>query len=229
MTRYPPLEVKLWGQYACFTRPENKVERVSYPVPTPSAMRGTLEAIFWIPEFSWRIREIHVLNEILFTGILRNEVGNIASDRAARSWQKNGGGYYAANDRKQRNSLILKDVAYVVKADIALRPGADADPAKYRDQFRRRVADGQFYHCPYLGCREFIAHFGEPDGNERPLELTEDLGRMVFDLSFDHDKNGRGISGRPFFFEASLKNGVITIPQELYEKTEADYAAASTR
>ena len=210
-----PLEVKVWGDWACFTRPEMKVERVSYPVMTPSAARGVLEAIFWKPEFAWRVREIQVLRPIRFFSVLRNEVNSIASHRSAQGWRQ-GGGYFADEDRAQRHTLALREVAYVVKADLLLKPHADADPAKYRDQFRRRVARGQYHHTPYLGCREFAAQFGEPEATERPLPLDMDLGLMLFDLDYEQDREGRGIRGKPKFFQAKLHSGVLQIPQELF-------------
>ena len=210
-----PLTVKVWGDWACFTRPEMKVERVSYPVMTPSAARGVMEAIFWKPEFAWRVREIQVLRPIRFFSVLRNEVNSIASHRSAQGWRQ-GGGYFADEDRAQRHTLALREVAYVVKADLLLKPHADADPAKYRDQFRRRVARGQYHHTPYLGCREFAAQFGEPEATERPLPLDMDLGLMLFDLDYEQDREGRGIRGKPKFFQAKLHSGVLQIPQELF-------------
>src|SRR5947207_14467904 len=143
--QYAPVEVCVWGKVACFTRPEMKVERVSYPVMTPSAARGILEAVFWKPEFRWRVQEIWVLKRIRYTSILRNEVNSRQSERSARSWQAVGGGYDAAADRAQRHTLGLRDVAYIIAAQIQLRTHADADPAKYRDQFRRRVRDGRCF------------------------------------------------------------------------------------
>lgn len=211
-----PLVVKVWGDWACFTRPEMKVERVSYPVMTPSAARGVLEAIFWKPDISWRVREIQVLQPIRYFSILRNEVNNIASHHSADGWRNTGGGYYADEDRAQRHTLGLREVAYVIKADLVLRPHADTDPAKYRDQFRRRVARGQCHHTPYLGCREFAARFGEPDA-DRPLPLTLDLGLMLFDLDYAQDDKGRGLQGTPKFFQARLEQGILQIPPALYE------------
>ena len=139
--RYPPtydspLEVRVWGDYACFTRPEMKVERVTYPIPTPSAMRGVLEAIFWKPEFTWRIQEIWVLRPIRYFSILRNEVNSQMSNRSARNWERNGGGYVASEDRAQRHTLALRDVDYLVRAQIEVKPHVQENPAKYRDQFR---------------------------------------------------------------------------------------------
>ena len=173
---YPPVAVRVWGDFACFTRPEMKVERVSYPVMTPSAARGMLEAIFWKPEFSWRIQEIWVLRPIRYFSILRNEVNSRASPRAAAAWQTAGGGYDAAADRAQRHTLGLRDVAYVIHAQVEVKVGVDQDAAKFRDQFRRRVRAGRCYATPYLGCREFAAAFAEADPAEHPLDLTEDLG-----------------------------------------------------
>lgn len=211
----PPLEVKVWGEFACFTRPEMKVERVSYPVMTPSAARGVLEAIFWKPEFSWHVREIQVLNEVRHFSILRNEVNSKASATSARGMIEKGNGYYAEEDRAQRHTLALRDVAYIIKADVVLRPHANEPEAKYRDQFRRRVTRGTCHHQPCLGCREFTAFFGDPDGSEKPVSLTDDLGRMLFDLDYEEGSSGRG---KPRFFAARLDNGILMVPRELYRK-----------
>ncbi len=205
--RYPPVEVRIWGDFACFTRPEMKVERVSYPAPTPSAARGILEAIFWRPQFKWRIEEIWVLNPIRYFSILRNEVNSKASRRSASSWKKHGGNFVASEDRAQRHTLALRDVDYVIRAHVDLQPGVDDHPAKYRDQFRRRVRDGRCFSRPYLGCREFAARFAEPSGDEQPIQRTDDIGRMLYDL--DYREDGRGT---PYFFRTSLKNGVIHVP-----------------
>jgi len=209
MGRLPPLEVKLWGDYACFTRPEMKVERVSYPVMTPSAARGALEAIFWKPQVSWRIREILVLRPISFASIRRNEITERQSDRAARGWMNGGGGYDAASHRAQRHTLALRDVGYIVRAELDLRDGVADNIAKYRDQFRRRVARGQCFATPYLGCREFSACFSEPAVDDAPINRSEDLGRMLLDIDYAPDGSGRGT---PRFFNASLDCGVLRIP-----------------
>src|SRR6266852_3706669 len=151
--KYPPVEVCVWGKLACFTRPEMKVERVSYEVITPSAARGVLEAIFWKPEFAWQVREIWVLKPIRHFSILRNEVNSKAVVSTARGWaEEGGGGYFAEDDRAQRHTLALRDVVYLIKADIVLKPHATDDVAKYRDQFRRRINRGQCHSVPYLGC-----------------------------------------------------------------------------
>ncbi|MBW1953024.1 MAG: type I-C CRISPR-associated protein Cas5 [Deltaproteobacteria bacterium] len=213
---YGPLAVKVWGEFACFTRPEMKVERVSYPVMTPAAARGLLEAIFWKPEFSWQVREIQVLKPIRYFSLIRNEVNSVASHLSARGWQKHGGGYFADEDRAQRHTLALREVAYIIKAEPVLKPHANADPAKYRDQFRRRVARGQFHHAPYLGCREFAAGFGEPEPADRPLPLDMDLGLMLFDLEYQQNDRGLGVRGQPRFFPARLEQGVMRIDPSLY-------------
>lgn len=227
----PPLEVKVWGEFACFTRPEFGVERVSYEVMTPSAARGVLEAIFWKPEFRWLVREIKVLNPIRHFSILRNEMNSIQSDRSARSWAENGGGYFADDDRAQRHTLCLRDVAYLIRADIELKPHANEHPAKYRDQFRRRVKRGQCFNQPYLGTREFSAFFGPPAGDERAIDVSDDLGLMLFDVDFapdakgvvsyaGHSADGRKIvrgNAQPRFFQARLENGVLRVPHEMYE------------
>lgn len=203
------LEVKVWGPWACFTRPEMKVERVSYPVPTPSAARGILEAIFWKPEFRWRVREVWVLNPIKHASILRNEVKSKLSMRSVQGWQKKPGAFDVGQHRTQRHTLALRDVAYVIRAQMELRPHCADDIAKFRDQFRRRVQRGQCFTRPYLGCREFAASFGPVTGDERPLALTDDLGRMLLDLDYADDASGRGT---PRFFRARLVEGVVRVP-----------------
>lgn len=211
-----PLLVKVWGPLACFTRPEMKVERVTYPVMTPSAARGVLEAIFWKPELAWVVEEIRVLRVIRYLSILRNEVNSRASERSVAGWMRAGrGGYDASADRAQRHTLALRDVAYVIQARMALRTDVQDNPAKYRDQFRRRVRRGQCFSQPYLGCREFAAAFAEPDGTEQPISQTEDLGLMLLDL--DYLAGGAG-AGVPRFFEARIEGGVLKIPNRLAEE-----------
>jgi CRISPR-associated protein Cas5d len=207
---YPPLTVKVWGDFACFTRPEMKVERVSYPVMTPSAARGVLEAIFWKPQFTWLVQEVWVLKPIRYFSILRNEVNIRASPHAAASWERQGGGYDASADRAQRHTLALREVAYLIKAQVEVRPDVAEDPAKFRDQFHRRVAGGRCFATPCLGCREFSAAFSESDGTERPIGRTEDLGPMLLDLDYATDGSGRGT---PRFFPARLERGVLYVPK----------------
>jgi len=204
-----PVEIKVWGEFACFTRPEMKVERVTYPVMTPSAARGVLEAVFWKPEFTWNIREILVLNPIKYFSILRNEVNSRASERSARGWAGNNGGFVASEDRAQRNTLALAEVAYVIRADVVPHSDETGQEAKYRDQFRRRVARGQCFAQPYLGTREFTASFSEPTGDEIPLPVSMDLGRMLRDMVYEPGTSG---TAEPRFFNASLAQGVLIVP-----------------
>lgn len=212
-----PLVVKVWGYHACFTRPEMKVERVTYPTMTPSAARGILESILWKPEFSWQIREIWTLNPIRYFSIRRNEINGTAKLTVARRWATQGGGYFAddVDNRAQRHTLALRDVAYLIFADIALQTHTvgKADVAKYRAQFRRRVHLGQCFARPYLGCREFTANFSEPDGSERPIDHSDDFGLMLFDLAYPVNGNG---AAQPKFFPAKLDNGVLRVPTALY-------------
>ncbi|MYJ73581.1 MAG: type I-C CRISPR-associated protein Cas5 [Gammaproteobacteria bacterium] len=215
MDREPPLlEIKFWGDYACFTRPEMKVERVSYPVMTPSAARGALEAIFWKPQIAWRVNEIHVLRPIEYASILRNEINDRQSERTARRWANEGGGYDASANRAQRHTLALRCVAYVVRAQMLLQESVNDDIAKYRDQFRRRVGRGQCFSTPYLGCREFSASFGEPTRSDTPIALSEDLGPMLLDIDYAPDGSGRGV---PQFFHATIEGGVMRIPDRFAE------------
>jgi CRISPR-associated protein Cas5d len=186
-----------------------KVERVTYPVMTPSAARGVLEAILWRPQFRWRVEEIRVLKPIQYASFQRNEVNSRASHRAAEAWRREGGGYDAAADRAQRHTLALRDVAYVIRGNVELKPGVEDDPAKYRDQFRRRVQNGRCFATPYLGCREFAAAFAVPDTGEQPVDHTDDLGTMLLDIEYAPDGSGRGT---PRFFDARLERGVLRVP-----------------
>src|SRR5215203_3019859 len=160
----PPLEVKVWGERACFTRPEFGTERVSYEVMTPSAARGVLEAIFWKPEFRWEVREIHVLKPIRRYSILRNEINDRQSHRRKEPYyadstkaKKDGGD---GEHRTQRHTLMLRDVAYIIKGYIEARDRTTASLRKFSAQFRRRVARGACFTQPYLGTRECTAFFG---------------------------------------------------------------------
>jgi CRISPR-associated protein Cas5d len=221
------IAIKVFGEYACFSRPEFKVERVSYPVITPSAARGVLEAVFWKPEIRYQIREIHVLKMGTQASILRNEI----SDRQ-------GTGPIAAQDkrqRQQRTSLVLKNVAYAIFAEIVLRAHTKDEIGKYLDQFNRRVERGQSHHTPCLGTREFAAFFEPPGASDRAdPEVNLDLGQMLFDIAFievpegkgDLDFFKRGASGRrkvhgrteSLLFHASIERGVITVPAEKYRE-----------
>ncbi len=156
------------------------------------------------------MEEVWVLRPIHYCSILRNEVNNRANAGTARGWAAKGGGYDAAADRTQRHTLALREVSYVIRAQLVVSAGVDHDPAKFRDQFRRRVRRGQCYHRPYLGCREFSACFAEPDGTELPYDLTENLGRMLLDIDYAPDGSGRGT---PLFHEARLERGILRYPQ----------------
>jgi CRISPR-associated protein Cas5d len=216
---YPPISLKVWGDFACFTRAEMHTERVTYEVPTPSAARGILEAIFWHKPMRWRIREIRILKPVRHFSILRNEVKSKMSERSD--------GLSITDDRAQRHSLILRDVSYVITADAHVPPGTldsdgrPADAAKYRDQFRRRVERGQCFHRPYLGCREFAADFGPVTGgvDEVPEEINAELGTMLFDMDFTV------LPPRPIFFQAKLVDGVLHVPQEPYEERQQQNGA----
>jgi len=208
MSQFPPLTVKVWGPMACFTRPEMKVERVSYSVPTASAARGVLEAIFWKPQFAWQVEEVWVLEPIRYVSLLRNEVKNKASVSTAKGWAKKGGYFDIGKERTQRHTLALRDVAYVIKARVQVVEGCDEPPAKFRDQFRRRVQRGQCFTRPYLGCREFAAAFGPITGDEQPIPDSRELGHMLLDLDYEDD-SGRG---QPVFVEAELIGGIVRYP-----------------
>ena len=190
------VQVKVWGERACFTRPEFAVERVSYEIPTPSAARGIIEAIYWKPEISWKVREIQVLNPIKRYSVMRNE---LASRQSPRRRER----YFADEDRQQRHTLMLRDVAYIIKAEIELLEGDNV--VKHLDQFRRRVRRGQCFNQPYLGTRECSAYFAPPDGTEMPIEHTDDLGLML--LEFNHER------GRQLLFNARLERGVLRVPE----------------
>lgn len=158
----PPVSVQVWGPGALFTRPESKVERVSYPVMTPSAAVGVLEAIFWKPEFAWRVTAIEVLNPVREASIRRNETTHVVSREGALRGET----VDTSAHRTQRASTYLRDVAYRIHAQVMLRSHASDPEAKYRDQFRRRVERGACFSQPYLGAREFTAYFGQAD--DRP-------------------------------------------------------------
>lgn len=193
--------VRVKGDFALFTRPENKVERVSYPIITPSAARGVLEAIYWHPEFTWAIREIRVLAPVQTFGIFRNEVNSKMSPSRSEP-------YFAGDDRSQRFSVCLRDVDYVVCAEPIVKPGTGEHQQKFRDIFERRVKRGQCYHRPALGCREFAADFGPAEDAPEPVDWTVDLGLMLHDMDYSPGKPPY----RPRFFEARVERGVMRVP-----------------
>ncbi|XSG85846.1 MAG: type I-C CRISPR-associated protein Cas5c [Methylohalobius sp. ZOD2] len=207
----------VWGERACFTRPEMKVERVSYDVITPSAARGILEAIHWKPAIRWAIDRIHILKPIRFESIRRNEVGSKISARnvgtAMKAGRTDGLATYVDEDRQQRAATVLRDVAYVIEAHFALteEAGPDDNEGKHLDIFNRRARKGQCFHRPYLGTREFPAHFKllEPDEpmpeTHESLQGERDLGWMMHDIDFANEM-------MPRFFRARMCDGVIKVP-----------------
>lgn len=225
--------LEVWGSYACFTRPEMKVERVSYDTITPSAARAIFEAVFWKPAFYWRIRKIEVLNPIKWISVRRNEVGavaNLSSD-----------GIYIEEKRQQRAGLFLKDVRYRLHADLVFIPPrarndsrnplpryltdpdeaghlsdspeddrSNENPMKYYQMFERRARKGQCFNQPYLGCREFSCYFKlvDPEADAAtPINETRELGFMLYDMDFSDETNIT-----PAFFKANLINGVVNVP-----------------
>lgn len=209
------IRVEVWGDYALFSRPEMKVERVSYDVITPSAARGLLESIYWHPGLSWKIDRIYVCNPIRFTNIRRNEVKDIVSGSSVKSVMKSGKGeiYIATSESiQQRAAMVLKDVRYVIEAHFDMTDNAVAsdNPGKFQDIMKRRLERGQFYSMPYMGTREFPAHF-KPCGEipECPDELkgTRDLGWMLLDMDYT-DKSDI----QPRFFRATMTDGAIDVP-----------------
>jgi len=206
----PVFRVRTRGPFACFTRPELKVERVSYPVMTPSAARGALEAVLWKPAIAWRIHRIHVLSEIRFTAFRRNEVNSRAVSPPLAVMADGGSisPYFADEDRAQRNTVALRDVDYLIEASFQMtrRAGPSDNLQKFVEMFERRLERGQHFHQPYLGCREFIADVLPGDNAPPAIDDTRDLGLMLQDIVFSPKKN------RAVFFEARLEHGVLTVP-----------------
>ncbi len=208
-----PVAVKVWGEFACFTRPEFGVERVSYPTMTPTAAVGLLDAIFWKPEFRWRVAAIDTLHPVRWLQVRRNEITGRQTERIATSWAEGyDEGFDAAEHRTQRAGLLLADVAYVIYAHVAMRPGVDAHPAKYRDQLRRRVSRGQCFERPYLGCREFSAQFADPDPDDVPFPWDEDLGPMIHSVYAGSDDHRSPAIAAPLFFDAHVHAGRLAVP-----------------
>ncbi|HEX4952935.1 MAG TPA: type I-C CRISPR-associated protein Cas5c [Thermoanaerobaculia bacterium] len=206
----PTLTLRARGPLACFTRPELKVERVSYPVMTPSAARGLLEAVLWKPAIRWVVERIHVLAPIRFVAFRRNEVATRAS-APPRSVIEGGGvitPYFGDDDRAQRNTLALRDVDYLIEArfELTRRAGAEDTVTKFICMFNRRVEGGQHFHQPYLGCRELAADVLPAEGAPPPVTDSRDLGLMLWDVDYRQGRN------RPLFFTARLEEGVLTVP-----------------
>lgn len=222
--------LEVWGDYACFTRPEMKVERVSYDVITPSAARAIFEAILWKPAVHWHIKKIEVLNPIKWISVRRNEIGAVMSDRS--------NGLFIEDKRQQRAGLFLRDVQYRLHAELEFIPlgkrpkvsspvpeflvdkeeqaefdrdPKDENPGKYNAIFERRASKGQCFNRPYLGCREFSCMFKFIDDSEKeavkPIDVTRDFGWMFYDMDFT-DPN----DPKPAFFRAGMRSGIITVP-----------------
>lgn len=222
------VRLHVWGDRACFTRPEMKVERVSYDVMTPSAARGILESIHWKPAIRWVVDRIHVLKPIRFQSFRRNEVGarmsTVMAERAMRSGSLAGIGMVVEENRQQRAMTLLTDVAYVIEAHFVLTPRAAADDteAKHLSMFNRRASAGQCFHRPCLGTREFAADFAllPPDStlpqSELPLaQRDRDLGWMLYDIDFAGGRN------ESRFFRARISDGVIDVKRCLAEGSAA--------
>ncbi len=207
------LEVR--GEWACFTRPEMKVERVSYDLITPSAARAVFEAIFYKPAVCWSVRRIEVLAQVRWTNLRRNEVASVVSTRNVQQAMKQGAGelaLYVDVDRQQRAALLLRDVAYRLHADLLVRPDrSDPEPPqKFFAMFERRARKGQCVNQPYLGCREFAARWRLVDdlsAEPAPISESRDLGWMLHDLDFTNPADPQ-----PHFFRAQMNDGVVDVP-----------------
>ena len=229
------------GEYACFTRPEMKVERVSYDVPTPSAVRAIFDAILWKPTIFWNVKKIEVLAPIRWISVRRNEVGKVASQGSTGIFIDDG------KTRQQRAGLFLRDVKYRLYAEFTFIPPEkrgkvynpvpewlidsaevcelrkpdirpDETEAKYAAMFERRANKGQCFNQPYLGCREFSCDFRLVDPVAEPatpIPETRDLGWMLYDLDFTDPKDIR-----PMFFKAGMKDGIIIIPDRNSEEVK---------
>lgn len=201
--RFPAMRVIVRADTACFTRAEFPSERVSYPVPTPTALVGVLSSVFWKPQFRWVVEAVDVLHPIRWVTQMRNEVGHVQSIR-------NVGGRYDVEDmRVQRQTLMLRDVAYRVHANIWVHPDArDQNPAKWRDQFHRRVDCGAYFRPPYLGMREHIADFAPDDTSLTPVSQSEDLGLMLHTIHFDDATGAESYT----WFHARMIDGTVAVP-----------------
>ncbi len=206
------VRLRVWGERACFTRPEMKVERISYDVITPSAARGILEAIHWKPQIRWVIDRLHVLKPVRLETIRRNEVSEKASATVAERAMAGGPlpAAYIEDQRAQRSATILRDVDYVIEAhfDLTDKAGPQDTPGKHLDIFNRRARKGQCHAQPVLGCREFSAAFALVEGEMPRSALTgeRDLGWMLLDIDFARDRTS-------MFFHAMMRDGVIEVPR----------------
>lgn len=204
------IQLEVLGPYALFSRPELKVERYSYDVPTPSAARGIVEAIYYHPGLKWHIDRIYVLNPIRFVSVRRNEIASKISGRNVRQAAQGGGQpLYLASPQEivQRASLLLQDVHYVIEAhfDMTDKAAPSDNPGKFQDIVKRRMERGQCYHTPYFGCREFPAYFQQWTGGSIPtIDESRDLGLMLYDFDYSDPQNIT-----PTYFHAQLEHGVL--------------------
>ena len=204
--------MEVWGGRALFTRPEMKVERVSYDVPTPSAARGMLEAVYFHPGLVWRIDKIYIMNPIQFTNIRRNEVSVkvLASDlRSAAQDGKKPLGIATSDSIQQRAAMMLRDVHYVIEAhfDLTDKANPSDNPGKFQDIIKRRLKRGQCFSQPYLGCRECTARFGLWEGEKiETIQENRDLGWMLYDMDYSNPANIT-----PMFFRAKMVGGVVDV------------------
>ena len=208
------VSIETWGEYALFSRPELKTERVSYDVITPSAARGLLESVYWHPGMKILIDRIYVLNKIQFTSVRRNEVKSKASLQKIKSMMAGGPApmIVTSNDIMQRASTVLRDVHYVIDAHFEMtdRAAPGDNEGKFADILRRRIEKGQAYSQPYFGCREFPAQFREWKGGSVPTSgESKDLGLMLYDMDYSDPQNIR-----PLFFMARLDHGVMQVAGE---------------
>lgn len=204
----------VWGDYALFTRPENKAERMSYDVPTPSACRGILEAIYWKPAIAWIVDKIHILKPIVFDSVRRNEVSKKGpTSSIIKSAAKNNKplALSVTDNRQQRASLVLRNVKYVIEAHFKMtdKAGEGDNEGKHIDIFRRRARKGECFQQPCFGCREFPAYFsliedGEMPKSELANDAPRDLGLMLYDIDFTNDRS-------PMFYRPRLEGGVIDV------------------
>ncbi len=207
-----PFCLEVSGPFACFTRPEMKVERVSYDVITPSAARSVFEAVLWKPQIRWHVRRIEVLKPVRWVNLRRNEVGKVVSTSNVQQAMNKGAGdlaLYIEDERQQRAGLFLRDVAYRLHADLEML--SREEPAqKYIEMFERRAAKGQCVNQPYLGCREFAADFrlveSAPGEQEPEQSVNGDLGWMLYDLDYSDRANPK-----PMWFRAQAVRGVIDL------------------
>lgn len=217
-----PIQLEVWGDYALFTRPEMKVERVSYDVMTPSAARGLIEAIYWHPGLKWTVDRIRVCAPIRFVNLRRNEVKSVIpkiakSEKTAQDMLERGEVQLkplciVGDIRQQRAALLLRDVRYVIEAhfDMTDRAAEGDNPGKFQDIVKRRIKRGQFYHQPCFGCREFPAQFRwceEPPPCPEELKGTRDLGWMLYGINYSDPEDIR-----PLFFRGTLVDGVLEVP-----------------